>query len=166
MKDIVNGEQTFKQIIDNYDVNNLWYAKLVGCLKGFNCEITECSTSDDIDYTFHNLIKDLDEKYLERSSHDVGENESKLLKLVYFLILANESGSNVVERILRALDSRQCLLCDNISQKVYNNNIPTLNDMFNEYYGLGDPVCKEILSSILNLINFVKSMSAKDYNEE
>lgn len=145
-----------------YDKQQLHYAQIVGCLRAFNGIVKEDSSHADTGYLFQNLVKDLsDTEGLGKDENSLGEKSTPLLKLIYFLIIATQKGSDIVSKLLAYLNApavNSWLDTGNM----FLSDKALLDTLFDAYYGLGDPVCEEVINNILNLINFVKEQSKQE----
>ena len=156
------------QVLDTgeevYEQGRFYYAAIVLLLKIMNASIVE-STNDD-STIIDNLV---DIKNFANLDHipTIDSNDDhddivfcKLLKAIYFLILATENGSNISELLLDHLSE----FGDKESISTYRKEKEYLDTMFDAYTGFGDPVCREITNSITNLIEFVKKSSKEISN--
>lgn len=144
---------TDKDSIEVYRLGTYQYAQIVGCLRVYNMIVKEDSSYPDTAHLLGNLIKNLRGNVEYSQETKLGEKSSPLLKLIYALIIATQDGSNIAEELWKYLTNNS-----NISEAPFisDSQIRTLNDMFNPYYGLGDPVCGKIASMVLNLISFIE----------
>lgn len=135
-----------------YAVSRLSYAAIVGFIRVVRAAILDFSNDKlPVIDKLASLLKVMPLKCDPEPS--ITWKATSLLKAIYFLILATKNGSNIAERLL---DS------DNIDEETYAEYKSTLDSMFDEYTGFGEPVCAEIVDTITTLIYFVKQQSGKD----
>ena len=138
-----------------FDSSRLKYAAIVVYLKTVNTAIKDASEdSTTILKQMTTLIQSMPNS-TQSNTPDYHNQESSLLKLVYFLTLATIKGSDIARVLLDSIDDYS----DELAQKTLFENEDRLNTMFNEYTGFGNPVCAEILTAIPNLIAFVQNSS-------
>lgn len=135
-----------------YAVSRLSYAAIVGFIRVVRAAILDFSNDKlPVIDKLASLLKVMPLKCDPEPS--ITRKATSLLKAIYFLILATKNGSNIAERLLDF---------DNIDEETYAEYKSTLDSMFDEYTGFGDPVCAEIVDTITTLIDFVKQQSGKD----
>lgn len=139
-----------------YAVSRLSYAAIVGFIRVVRAAILDFSNdrSPVID-KLASLLKVMPLKCDPEPS--ITRKATLLLKAIYFLILATKNGSNIAERLLDSVST-----IDEESKETYAEYKSTLDSMFDEYTGFGEPVCAEIVDTVTTLIDFVKQQSGRD----